>query len=136
MPSQERWLLARCVAVVAATRLALWIAPYRVVRDATDRLSRPVSGRRLPPGEADRIAANVERAGRVIRDASCLTQALAARVLMRRNGLDARLRLGVRRGRSGSMEAHAWIESDGRVVVGAGEIGSFAPLRGPVRDRD
>jgi hypothetical protein len=127
MPASERWLLLRCVAIVAVIRVALWIAPFRVLLRVVDRGSRPVRGARSAD-EAAHIAEGVEIAGRLIPDATCLTQALAALLLMRRRGLDAELRLGVRRDGAGSVEAHAWIESAGRVLVGAREARAFSPL--------
>ena len=56
----------------------------------------------------------------------CLAQALAARVLLERCGLDCRLRLGVDRA-DGRFEAHAWLERGGRVVVG-GAVDRFAAI--------
>jgi hypothetical protein len=52
--------------------------------------------------------------------ATCLVQALAAAAMLRRRGLACRLRLGVRtRGEGGArIEAHAWVECDGRVAIG------------------
>lgn len=52
--------------------------------------------------------------------ATCLVQALAAAAMLRRRGLDCRLQLGVRtRGEGGArIEAHAWVECDGRVAIG------------------
>ena len=60
----------------------------------------------------------MSHARRVVPAATCLPQALAAEALLTRGGLPADLRIGVMKEASGKLLAHAWVESDGRVVVG------------------
>jgi len=60
--------------------------------------------------------------------ASCLTQALAAAILLARHGYPATLRLGVAKNPDGSLRAHAWIESGGQTMLGGPETGEFAHL--------
>ena len=50
--------------------------------------------------------------------ASCLTQALTAQMLMRRLGHPACLRIGVVKQGERDLKAHAWVESQGRIVIG------------------
>jgi hypothetical protein len=68
-------------------------------------------------------------AARFVPGATCLPQALAAEAILRRQGHPADLRLGVKRGDDG-VEAHAWVESYGRVIVGEGDgaLDRFEPL--------
>ena len=60
----------------------------------------------------------------------CLPQALAAQLLLVRRGFPARLRLGVAKGDRGQVRAHAWMETDGRVVTGGSEseLERYTPL--------
>jgi len=53
--------------------------------------------------------------------ATCLVQALAADAILRRRGLACELHIGVRvRGNTAvPLEAHAWVECDGAVAIGA-----------------
>ncbi len=53
--------------------------------------------------------------------ATCLTQALTAQTVLSRRGHDSRLRIGVAKDTQGNLEAHAWVECDGTVVVGESE---------------
>jgi hypothetical protein len=69
------------------------------------------------------VAARVPRA-------SCLTQAVAASLLLRRYGHEATLRLGVAR-RDRGLQAHAWVESGGRTVIGEPTAGTFQVLPTP-----
>jgi hypothetical protein len=64
---------------------------------------------------------------------TCLVQALAAQAMLRRRGYASELRIGVSgRGPTGAIKAHAWVECDGRVVLGQLEdLNSYAVLTAP-----
>ena len=49
---------------------------------------------------------------------NCLPRALTAYVLCRQRGYPVELRLGVALDGETSFEAHAWVESEGRIVLG------------------
>jgi len=59
---------------------------------------------------------------------TCLTQALAAHVLLRRQGYPTLLHIGVLRGEEGRLEAHAWLKSGDKVVIGGGELERYTVL--------
>ena len=66
--------------------------------------------------------------------ATCLVQALTADAILRRMGLSCELRIGVRvSGKSAvPIEAHAWVDCDGTVAVGAIEdLSDFRVLAVP-----
>lgn len=49
----------------------------------------------------------------------CLTQALVLQyLLLRRGEASTRLHIGVARGSEDDLQAHAWVEKDGRVLIG------------------
>jgi hypothetical protein len=78
---------------------------------------------------ADRIAWAVSVASRYVPAATCLPQALAVRMLLQQQGYPARLHIGVAKGEGGQLEAHAWVESEGRVVVGnSQDLSRYTPL--------
>lgn len=60
---------------------------------------------------------------------SCLSQAVVLWWLLRRQGLDGEVRLGVRK-QAGRLQAHAWIEYRGLTLGSA--VGSFEPFPRPV----
>jgi hypothetical protein len=119
--ADERRMFFRALVLVVVIRVALWTIPFRVTRNWVDRLRKP-SG---PKRELDRliirqVAWAVGTAGRRIPGATCLTQGMATQVLLGRLGQDSELRLGVARSKqNGQIEAHAWVEAQGRVVKGA-----------------
>ena len=76
-----------------------------------------------------RIAWAVRAASKGVPHATCLTQALAAQVLFARHAHAVDLRIGVAKGEAGGLEAHAWLEHGGRVVVGnVRDLGRYVPL--------
>jgi hypothetical protein len=126
------WLLLRAFTLTVGVRVALRLVPFRILR-------RVVHARRRPPTpgapEVDRIAWAVQASARRVPDATCLTQALVAETLLHRAGHEAILHLGVARPGEGGggLDAHAWVESEGQVVVGGGELDRFTRLPVPER---
>jgi hypothetical protein len=61
--------------------------------------------------------------------ATCLSQALAAQTLFLRQGYPAELHIGVAKNETGQLEAHAWVESEGQVVIGdLQNLSRYTPL--------
>ena len=76
-----------------------------------------------------RVTWAVSKVSRLVPMASCLTQAMSVRWLLRREGIGCQLRIGVKRDEAGTFQAHAWIEHAGHVVIGGQEnLGEFAAL--------
>ena len=120
----ERRVLLQALLAVPAVRLALWLLPFRVVHRLVR--DRPVSGRTT--ASAERIVWAVTAAAARVPRATCLTQALAASLLLPRYGHDAILRVGVAKDEDGRLRAHAWLESGGATILGEPEPGSFHVL--------
>jgi hypothetical protein len=112
-------MLLRALAVVCILRLALWILPFRTLRSTLQKVK--VGKRNATPVsflEVKKTASTVRRASRYVPAASCLTQALATQLLLTRMGVAVILRIGVAKGINGKFEAHAWLESHGRIIIG------------------
>lgn len=109
---------------VGAVRVGLWILPLGWVRRLAGAASQSwLPRRRSDPPEAHAVGHAVEAARRAVPHATCLVLALAAQVLLVRLGRPAELHLGGTRSAGGEFEAHAWVESEGEVVVGGGPSG-------------
>jgi hypothetical protein len=123
----DRLLLLTAVVWLSATRVGLWLLPLRVVRRLLAASFPSRSGRAAPPLE--RIVWAVSVAERVVPHATCLTQALVSEAMLLGAGYPADLRIGVDKTGTGRLVAHAWVESDGRVVVGdLRELSRYSPL--------
>jgi hypothetical protein len=115
LSAADRSLLARAVVLLGAARLALWLLPLGVVRRLLARAARPAPE---TAATQERVAWAIGVARRVVPRATCLPQALAAEALLTQAGHSADLRIGVTKTDRGRLVAHAWVESEGRIVVG------------------
>lgn len=121
-------MLPAALAAVTFVRAGLRFLPL----PAWERMADRLSGARLAGGSASATAQDVawavRSASRVVPGATCLTQALAAKLVLSRRGYASRLRIGVARGPARQLRAHAWLEANGFVVVGDSRIEEFTPL--------
>lgn len=127
LPSSDRDLFLVALVAIVSVRVGLWATSFRRLRSSVERIAPPHGMPDPTPGEADRIGWAIGSAARFVPSATCLPRALAAEAILRRRGHPADLRLGVTRD-EGGVQAHAWVESYGRVVVGDGDLERFAPL--------
>jgi hypothetical protein len=129
LPAGEQRLLLVAAGLLATVRVGLWVLPFRSVHGAirarADAADPATRHRRLPP---DRIVWAVEAAARRVPRATCLVQALAAQILLTRCGHPSQLRLGVARGGGRAFEAHAWLEDNGRILIGRGAADRYVAL--------
>ena len=117
--------MLRALLTVAGYRLGLDLLPFRWVQEAAARGRRRAdAGRRLRSSMCGRFS---PRRGGVPR-ATCLTQALALQSLLGAAGHASSLRIGVAREDGWCFEAHAWLESGGRILIGAGGTERFTAL--------
>ena len=120
MASRERRLLLFGAVVVACVRVLLWLLPLSRLVWLVERTALR-SARAAPVLLDDTIVTvswAVTTAARYVPRATCLAQALAAQWLLAWFGHPTVLRIGVAKANDKSLRAHAWLESEGRVVVG------------------
>ena len=75
-----------------------------------------------------RIGWAVSAVSRIVPGATCLAQALAAEYLLVGAGCPAVLHIGARNDEASGFEAHAWVVSDGEIIVGDVGVDRFTPL--------
>src|SRR5690349_5295110 len=109
LTATERALVAEALVLLWVIRLGLWLLPFETLRRLLTRV--PGVARAAEPAEVveRRVEWAVLAARPCVPRATCLTQALAAQVLLRRHGVRGHLRFGVR-SEAGRFEAHAWLE--------------------------
>jgi hypothetical protein len=99
----------------AGVRLFSFSTIYRFLK----RFHRAPNLSHPDPARRETVCWAVNRAGRFLfADRGCLTQALLGETLLIRAGFPAKLCIGVRRQPDGSMLAHAWVDSAGKVAIG------------------
>lgn len=134
---QERGAVARAGVLIWTLQAGLALFPFRQVLRVVERIARapePSRSGGAEPSQFDRDLAvwAVEASGRRLLSRNpCLPKALAVLILFRRGGADAELHVGVAREGDGPMEAHAWVESGGEIVIGGDvAIESYTRLPG------
>lgn len=116
-------LTVRALVLLPCIALAL---RARGLRRVARRQLLAGGGVRIDHARAAVIARAVHRAARVCRPSpSCLTRALTIARLLSREGLEARLTLGVSRA---PFDAHAWLAHGTRVLAGDAPPRDYAPL--------
>jgi hypothetical protein len=130
LPARKRRLLIESAALLLLVRAALWLLPFEVLLRWTRRIGQSERLRHDGDTPVDAIVWAVRRASRLIPGATCLTQALAGRILLARAGHLSELRIGVRKNPGTGFEAHAWLEHGGQVVLGGlDDLSRYVPMR-------
>ena len=110
LSGRERGILLRALVLLPLARAALRVFGLRRV---TRWLDAPARAPRAGAVAAARIGALVATAaGHAPFGSSCLARSLVLSWLLRREGIDGELRIGVRLVDAG-LDAHAWVESGG-----------------------
>lgn len=128
LPASVRALVLASGILVPLVQLALRLLPARLLLRGVERIVRLCCRRRRPAVEARQVGWAVEVVSRRVPGATCLARALAARVLLALSGYPSRLRIGVARDERKHFHAHAWVECEGRVVIGDVGLDSYTIL--------
>jgi hypothetical protein len=132
----DRFLLLSALLLLSVVRLGLWLLPFQMLRRFLERISQ-VNLERQDVGEQPRCTLTTDKIVWAVDVASCympggvkcLARALTTQVLMSRYGYSPELRIGVAKGEGGRLEAHAWVEIQGQVVIGyLGDLSRFTPM--------
>ena len=133
----ERRLLMKTWLLVAGIRLGLAALPFSTVLRWIERFARGGMAPSPSGSHADaarRLAWSIEIACRYVPWANtCLVKALAMQALLARRGWPAELRLGACRDGDSRLRAHAWVESNGSVVIGGARTERVSVSPPPVK---
>jgi hypothetical protein len=121
LPFSLKWLFLKSALWILAIRVALRLLPFNRVREFLVQRGRVHSHRSLPVDmvRINEIIRAVDVSGRfLIRQRPCLTTAMVAQMMLAQQGYDTTLRIGVARQTPKSIQAHAWLEREGQIVIG------------------
>ena len=130
LSAAERIILPRALLAVLEARARLLLQPFARVRDWA-----AVPARKSP--YIDDAALIAARVGRAVAAAgacvpggrNCLVRAVAVQRMLSGLGLPSELRIGASKSPAGRLDAHAWVECMGEIVIGgAFESGRYAEL--------
>lgn len=115
----DRLLLVKAALLLVVVQLGLKGLPFQTGQSLLAKLAQPKTDRQKSGSlSVYKIVWAVTQVSPYIPGVRCLARAMAAQVLLERQGYPAQLRIGVGRDRSGQLIAHAWLEIQGRVVMG------------------
>jgi hypothetical protein len=117
---RDRILLFKTFFVLVSIRLGLFLIPLKNFRRFI-RWTATISPVKRDQRNQDLRKAiwAIESVGKyILGDGPCLTQALAAQQLFIRHNRQSELCIGVAKDNRGKLVAHAWVESDGVVIIG------------------
>ncbi|MCU0527693.1 MAG: lasso peptide biosynthesis B2 protein [Elainella sp. Prado103] len=125
----DRLLLLSAWLGLIIIRLGLFLFPFQTLRSGLTKwvaVHHPL----FSPLSVDQIVWAVEIASRLQPGGvKCLARALFTQSLLVQQGYPAQLRIGVAKSSIGQLEAHAWVEHQGEIVIGAlPQLASFTPL--------
>lgn len=120
----EKVLLVRVSLLLGITRLGLSLLPLTTLRKILTAISPWIArgGEALPE---DLLVWAVGAASRYVPKATCLAQALTLQLFLKQSGRQASLHIGVNGSEEGRLHAHAWVVSQGRVILGGSDFGRF-----------
>lgn len=131
LPFSDQWLLIQAAFWLIFIQFGLIAIRFKTLRRITSRISqlgnKKLGTDQVPLGD---IIWAVETASKHLPgEITCLPQGLTAQMMLNQSGYDAELQIGARKGDQGKIQAHAWVECQGYVVIGYLEnLSTFCPL--------
>jgi hypothetical protein len=124
LSGEDRRLLLEALGACAWFRLVLYFVSANRLRGL---IAQPIHSTGRSAAPVERIVWAVRTATRWTPAATCLVSGLALQRMLGRHGHSSELHIGVSR-TGGVFSAHAWVERDGRVLVGEGELDTYVRL--------
>lgn len=119
LPFKKKVLLGESLFLIWIIRLSLWLLPFRQLNKWLTYLGSPdTTNNKIDWLVVKNVTNSVRSCSRYVPYASCLTQALATRTLLRLRGQSSGLKIGVDKDENNKLMAHAWIEIDGKIIIG------------------
>ncbi len=127
LSSGERRLLIKAWVLLGVIRLGLELFSFSTFRKFLFKLTFLFTN----PGKdfsKEYLVWSVAVVSPYVPKTTCLAQALAAQLLLQRAGHQACLHIGVNYSIGGCFEAHAWVESQGKILIGGFDINRYTHL--------
>jgi hypothetical protein len=122
--SPDGALVVEALAYLAVARAAVVALPFRVLaRRLGARQAETLTTGAVDPAPGRVSWAIAVAARRAPWRTQCLEQAIAAKAMLKRRGVESTLYLGVAQN---PIEAHAWVRVGDRNVTGGSDVGRFA----------
>jgi Transglutaminase-like superfamily len=130
LQASDRHLLIKTFILLGAIRLGLWLLKFRTLLKLLAEISSQNEELQVAKQvSAGKIVWAVNAVSRYMPGVKCLARALTAEIMMKSYGYSPQLRIGVAKGEKGNLQAHAWIEYQGKVAIGnLPDLSRYIPL--------
>ncbi len=118
LPFKEKLLFAESLFLLTVLRLGLSLLSFKTLLSLLEKVRQKHGERIYGQHAIDRMAWIVDVSSRYLPFSTCLTKALTLQILLARKGLPYSLNIGVFKTDEGKLDAHAWLKSEGRIVIG------------------
>ena len=122
-PAAEKLLLISVAAYLTFVKICTHLLPFRTLSSLIQTGDKKTAS--MPERESGEITDNIARRVRSVSkklpwNSSCLVQAAAAKLLLRRRGIPSSICFGVRKNGAqiNQLGAHAWLMIDEDIVLG------------------
>ena len=124
----DRTLAVQCLRALVAAGALVKLRPYRDLRKRLQTNPPLALGSNSQPSQTTLLKL-FSAVARRMPWATCLIQAIAAQNVLAEHGHASILKIGVSADATGEFAAHAWLEQDGRVLIGGADSpSSYAVL--------
>ncbi len=127
LPFPRRKVLREAILLVTVARLLLWVSSFKIARQLLPVAARCFRRQSASPELEVEVWA-IDVAGHFVPGATCLVRALALHTLLERYGEPSELKIGVAKDSNDQFLAHAWVQREGRVLIGGEESNRYTSL--------
>ena len=125
LPASEKKLIFRAFFLALRVRFLVWTCRPAVFLKKKIELVRTAEN--IPASRV--LWAVIAVTKRIPMGSNCLVRAITAQELLSRYGYPSELRIGVAKPDTGCrIQAHAWLENNGKILIGEEETRSWTPL--------
>ncbi|MBI3591538.1 MAG: lasso peptide biosynthesis B2 protein [Candidatus Melainabacteria bacterium] len=132
LPLSEKFLLIKAVILVFIIRIILFIFPIKIISSYINHIIKKTKKfNKVNPPIKNRIIWAIEVACNFIPGTkTCLIKSITGQILLAHYGYESNLCIGVAKNteNKNNLQAHAWLESNGKVILGEHEAEHYKPL--------
>ena len=129
LPSGEKRLLMKTFMLTSLIRLGLWLLPFNFILSRTNFFrNAKIKSNKTSKHLQDRIIWAIETVSHYVPKSTCLVKSFTTQILLSEHGYNPELHIGVAKGNEKKVEAHAWVESEGQIIMGESEQNYYTPI--------
>ena len=114
----EKRLLFKSAFLLVAFKMGLSLFSFKTLLGYLDGIKQKKKLKDAVNPSEEKIVWTIDVVSRYILFTTCLNKALTAQVLLKRYGYLSNLHIGVVKNDKGKLNAHAWVESNGKIIIG------------------